>query len=158
MKIITSLFTLLFLVGVYAQVDDPRSKKIIDDMAAKFKTYPSVALNFSLTVTQLQVQSEIEQEGKIWVKNNMYKFEIPDQVIFFDGTKIYQYLPEFKEVNVTKPEGYFLTPTICFTGVDTDFTFFCTFNNHTLFCTGSRSKCCFNYSDVIGDSYCGIAV
>jgi len=106
MKIIfTSLFSIFFLFNAYSQVDDPRSKKIIDDMAARFKTYPSVSLNFSAVVTQLRTDSDTEFEGKIWVKNdNMYKLEIPDQVFFFDGSKIYQYLPDVKEVNVTKPD------------------------------------------------------
>jgi outer membrane lipoprotein-sorting protein len=52
----------------------------------------------------LQTQTETEQEGKIWIKNNMYKLQIPDQVIFFDGVKIYQYLPGFNEANVMKPD------------------------------------------------------
>jgi outer membrane lipoprotein-sorting protein len=102
MKIITSLFTLLFLFNAYGQ-DDPHSQKIIDDMTARFKTYPSVSISFSATI-QFQDQSETEQEGKLWVKNNKYKLELPEFVIFFDGAKIYQYLPEAKEVNVTKPD------------------------------------------------------
>ena len=100
-----SLFSFLFVLGAYGQVDDPRSQKIIDDMVARFKTYPGVSVSFSATVTQLQDQSETELEGKIWIKNNyMYKLEIPDQMIFFDGSKIYQYMPGFREVNVTKPD------------------------------------------------------
>jgi len=95
------LFT--FLCSVYGQ-DDVRSQKIIDDMAAKFKTYPSVSLDFSVTVTSLQDQSKMELEGKLWLKNNKYKLETSDYVIFFDGSKIYQYMPEVKEVNVTKPD------------------------------------------------------
>jgi len=103
MKIITTLFSLLFLICSYGQVDDPRSKKIIDDMAAKFKTYPSVAIDFSATVTQKN-QTNIEQEGKLWLKGNLYKLEIPDQIISFDGKKIYQHLLDVKEVNIMPPD------------------------------------------------------
>ena len=95
---------LLFSFSVYGQKDDPRSKKIIDEMTAKFKTYPSVSIDFSANILQLQDRSETDQKGKMWIKNNMYKLEIPDFVIYFDGTKIYQYLPGVNEVNVTKPD------------------------------------------------------
>ena len=97
------VFTFLFLSCAYSQIDDPRSKKIIDDMTAKFKTYPSVSLNFSITVENRQDGSETEQEGGIWVKSNKYKLEVPDLVIYFDGSKVYQYMPHVNEVNVTKP-------------------------------------------------------
>ena len=96
-----SFFAFLFLLPLYGQ-DDAHSQKIIDDMAAKFKTYPSVSVSFSATITQLQDQSQTEQAGKLWLKNNRYKLELPDFVIFFDGEKIYQYLPGVKEVNVSK--------------------------------------------------------
>jgi len=98
----SSLFV-FFLFCVYGQ-DDARSQKIIDDTTAKFKTYPSVSLSFSATITQLQDNSETEQSGKLWLKNNKYKVELPDFVIFCDGSKIYQYLPEVQEVNVTKTD------------------------------------------------------
>jgi len=103
MKIITSFITFFFVFCVYGQVDDPRSKKIIDDMAAKFKTYPSVSIDFSATETQ-QNRSNSEMEGKLWLKGKLYKLEIPEQVISFDGTKIYQHLLDVKEVNIIPPD------------------------------------------------------
>ena len=96
----------LFSFNVYGQQDDARSKKIIDDMTAKFKTYPSVFLDFSVNMKQMQDKSETDHEGKIWVKKDKYKLEIPDYVIYFDGSKIYQYLPGVNEVNITQPDPY----------------------------------------------------
>ncbi|MDR1154885.1 MAG: outer membrane lipoprotein carrier protein LolA [Bacteroidales bacterium] len=98
-----SLFAFLFLFSAYGQ-DDSRSQKIIDDMAAKFKSYRSVSLKFSVIITQLQDKSETEQEGKIWVKGDKYKLEAPDYTLYFDGSKVYQYLPGAREVNITKPD------------------------------------------------------
>jgi len=103
-KIILLPFSLFFLLFcVYGQ-NDARSQKIIDDMTAKFKTYPSVSLSFSATTTHWQDQSETLQEGKLWLKSNKYKLELPDFVLYFDGSKIYQYISEVNEVNVTKPD------------------------------------------------------
>ena len=99
-----SLFMLLFSLCAYGQQDDPRSQKIINDMTAKFKSYPSVSLSFSAVITQLQDKSEAKWEGKIWLKSNKYKLEIPEFVFYFDGSKIYQYLPDVNEVNITKPD------------------------------------------------------
>ena len=98
-----SFFTFLLLFCAYGQQNDPHSQKIINEMTAKFKTYPSLSVSFSATITQQQDRSETEQTGKLWLKNNQYKLELlPDVVMYCDGTKIYQYMPEVKEVNVAK--------------------------------------------------------
>ena len=95
-----------FLLCTYSQVDDPRSKKIIDDMTARFKSYSSVSLDFSISIENLQNGSETNQAGKVWVKSDKYKLEVPDYVIYFDGTKIYQYMPlPINEVIITKPDA-----------------------------------------------------
>ena len=101
----SSFFILLFLFCSYGQQSDPRSQRIIDDMTARFKSYPSVSLNFTLNITHLQDDSESEEhEGRIWIKNNMYKLETSDFVIYFDGTNIYQFLPDVNEAYKTKPD------------------------------------------------------
>ncbi|MDR0715121.1 MAG: outer membrane lipoprotein carrier protein LolA [Bacteroidales bacterium] len=90
--------------SLYGQTD-ARSPKILDDMIAKLKAYPSVQLNFSAKVTRLQEQSETTENGKIWLKNNKYKLELlPENILYFNGVKLYQYMPEVKEVNVTQPD------------------------------------------------------
>jgi len=99
-----SFFAFSFLFCAYGQQDDPRSKKIIDDMTAKFKTYPTVSMNFSVIVTQLQNKSETKLEGKLWIKSNKFKLEIPEYVYYFDGSKLYQYMPDVNEVNIMKPD------------------------------------------------------
>ena len=94
----------LFLFNVFGQ-DDPRAQKIIDDMTAAFKKYPTVSLSFSANVsTQIPEKTEMQLDGKIWVKNTMYKLETPDFVIFFNGSTIEQYLPDAQEVNIMKPD------------------------------------------------------
>ena len=98
-----SLLISLFLLSAHGQ-DDTRSQKIIDDMVAQFKSYPSVSISFSANVSQRQDDSETEQEGQLWLKGNRYKLEIPDQVFYFDGSKIYHHLRKVKEVNVAKPD------------------------------------------------------
>ncbi len=98
-------FGICLFCSVYSYgQDDARSQKIIDDLTAKFKTYPSVSIDFSATVTQMQDKSESAQQGKIWIKGNKYKLEIPEYVFYHDGTKLYQYIPEAKEVNVSQPD------------------------------------------------------
>ena len=103
LKIILPLFSLSLLFCSFGQ-EDVRSQKIIDDMVAKFKSYPSVCINFSATVSQMQDDSEMDFEGKIWLKTNKYKLETQEQVLYFDGVKLYQHLIPEKEVNVSKPE------------------------------------------------------
>jgi outer membrane lipoprotein-sorting protein len=108
-SVVLCAFSVLFgvlngLNAVYGQTD-AQSQKIIDDMVAKVKTYPSVQLSFSATITQLQDRSESVHDGKIWLKGNRYKMELlPENILFFNGLKLYQYLPEVNEVNVTQPD------------------------------------------------------
>ena len=98
------VISFVFLFCAHGQVDDPRSKKIIDDMTARFKTYASVSVDFSMLIENRQDNSETEQEGKISLKSEKYKLEIPEFVIYFDGSKVYQYMPSFNEVNITEPD------------------------------------------------------
>ncbi|GHT78843.1 hypothetical protein FACS189464_2960 [Bacteroidia bacterium] len=100
------LITLLFpLVYAQGQSDNSRSQQILDDMVAKFKSFPTVQLDFSAKVTQLQDKSEMKEEGKIWLKGNKYKLELlPSSILYFNGVKLFQYMPEVKEVNVTQPD------------------------------------------------------
>ncbi|MDR2847513.1 MAG: outer membrane lipoprotein carrier protein LolA [Bacteroidales bacterium] len=99
------IIILLFpLVSMQGQ-SDTRSPQILDDMVAKFKSYPTVQLNFTANVIQLQDKSETKETGKIWLKGNKYKLELlPSSILYFNGVKLFQYLPEVKEVNVTQPD------------------------------------------------------
>ena len=99
-----SLVLFCFAICAYGQ-NNARAQKIIDDLTAKFKTYPGVSIDFSATVTQLQDKSESTYNGKITLKGNKYKLEIPEYIIYFDGAKVYQYLPDVKEVNVSRPDA-----------------------------------------------------
>ncbi len=101
---IISVFAVLFCSKVAYGQNDPQAEKILADVASKFKMYQSVAIDFKVIVSDLQDKSESEHQGKLWVKGNKYKLEIPEQEIYFDGTRIYQYMPEVKEVNVTVPD------------------------------------------------------
>ena len=104
MRIIIGLALIMYSFSqVYGQ-EDTKAQKILDDLTLKFKSYPSVSIDFSATVSQLQGKDESTSEGKLWVKGSKYKLEIQDQVIFFDGKRIYQYMPEVKEVNVSEPD------------------------------------------------------
>jgi outer membrane lipoprotein-sorting protein len=74
-------------------------------MITKLKAYPSVQLNFSAKVIRMQEHSETSENGKIWLKNNKYKLELlPEHILYFNGVKLYQYMPEVQEVNVTQPD------------------------------------------------------
>ncbi|MDR0386219.1 MAG: outer membrane lipoprotein carrier protein LolA [Prevotellaceae bacterium] len=100
-KLATVLFW--FLLCAYGQ-EDSRSQKILHDLSEKFKTYPGVEIKFSVAAKQFYSDSESTYTGSIWLKGNMYKFVTEDYIIYFDGSKIYQYMPEVNEVNVALPE------------------------------------------------------
>jgi len=94
-----SLFFALSTLSSYGQgqQSSARAQEIVNSMTARIKTFPSVSLNFTLNIIQLQEDTETEQEGRMWLQNNMFKLETPDYVVFFDGTNFFQYMPEFRE-------------------------------------------------------------
>ena len=113
------LFFLIVISGTLFGQKDPVAKSVLDKFSEKALTAQSVMLDFSLTVTDEVNSTTSESQGVLIVKGDMYKLDLPENIIWFNGTTIYTYAPEVEEVTVTEPdpddEKFLSSPGLLFT-------------------------------------------
>ncbi|MGM0612805.1 MAG: LolA family protein [Bacteroidota bacterium] len=83
-----------------AQVDDTKSKEILNKANSKLESYQDVSIKFSYNMDNNENDIHEEKSGSAWIKNDMYRINIEDQVIISDGETVWSFLPESKEVQV----------------------------------------------------------
>ena len=129
---IQKLLAMLFLFTgscVYAQSNsvgqsDPDAKVILDRVSAKFKTYKSVVLSFTLKIENASGKVMGTKKGTVYMKGSRYRVSVADQEIYSDGTNIWTYDKSTNEVQITKfdPTANTITPEKMFTDFyDKDF-------------------------------------
>ncbi|NJK97689.1 MAG: outer membrane lipoprotein carrier protein LolA [Bacteroidales bacterium] len=84
--------------------NDPQAKAILDQVSAKNKAYKTVRTNFTLNISNTQNDEKSTQKGTLLLKGDKYVIKMPESEIYFDGKDVYNYLPQSKEVNITKPK------------------------------------------------------
>lgn len=92
------VFTLTALVS-HAQYD-PKALEILDAMSKKYKAIESFEANISYTLTNDVEKINEEFKGKISVKGEKFRLVLPEQEVVNNGTTVWQYFPENKEVNI----------------------------------------------------------
>ena len=104
MNKIIILFTLLILVNfktIKAQYD-PDALKVLDAMSNKYRKTPSFQVTFLQRLINESVKMDEKISGTISVKNDKYVLTIAGQKIYNNGTDVYTYNEELKEVTVNK--------------------------------------------------------
>ena len=107
------LFGIATLLMITAQAQyDPEAKEILDAMSESYKKVNAFTATFTQKIENKSAGIEEELEGKITVKNEMYKLEIIDSEIYNDGKSVWVYTPEMQEVTVSNynPEEEEITP------------------------------------------------
>ncbi len=109
-------FILIFLswgsLTVSAQYD-PKALEILEAMSKKYRVIPSFEASFSVTLTNEVDKVNEEFKGKMTVKGEKYRLTLPEQEVVNNGTTLWTYLPEAKEVNIDNfdPNSDDLNPT-----------------------------------------------
>jgi outer membrane lipoprotein-sorting protein len=102
------LASCLLPIVLYAQqpkeVIDEKAKGILDEVAAKTKTYTSIKAEF-VSVMEKQItntESKVTdtQSGTLYLKGNKYKLEFKGQTILCDGKTQWTYIKESNEVQI----------------------------------------------------------
>jgi outer membrane lipoprotein-sorting protein len=92
------LLTGLFLAGFATAQDDAKAKGILDKVSAEMKTFKTISVEFTTIISTADEGSEpIRQSGKAHLKGDMYKIELGDQDIYFDGKVMVTHLKKEKE-------------------------------------------------------------
>ncbi|MDL2313033.1 outer membrane lipoprotein carrier protein LolA [Bacteroidales bacterium OttesenSCG-928-B11] len=100
MKKIICLTILLFSISAYSQEHlSGGANEILDKLAAQYKKYPSVSIQFTLRIEENKTAVN-KIAGEVLVKDNMYKMTIPGQQIYCDGETIWTYQKDVNEISV----------------------------------------------------------
>lgn len=109
---------LLSLCSVAGAQKDPAARTILDRFSSAALSAPAVSMTFSLVIHDKVEQTTQELTGEVVISDNMYKLELPDNLIWFDGHSIWTLAPEVKEVTVTLPDpddnDFFSSPSSLF--------------------------------------------
>jgi len=131
----TFILTLLLLLPFgkagmgYAQTptaaeQDPKAKAILDDLSKTTKSYKTISAEYELVLLNKDKKQTDKQSGKIQVKGNKFKLEIPGNTIICDGKTVWTHNKDAQEVTIknfepNNEDG--LNPTNIFTMYETGY-------------------------------------
>ncbi len=103
-QIIATLSLLaIFSAPVFAQVvteNDPKAKTILDDVSKTTKAYKSISAEYELVSLNKDKKQVDKMEGKVQVKGNKFKLEIPGNTIVCDGKTVWTHNKDAQEVTI----------------------------------------------------------
>lgn len=103
MRSIITAILLIFSCSLSAQ-KDPLATEILDRFSDDALSANAIHMKFSLRVHD-KIEDIIEEsDGQVVIKDNMYRLELPDNIIWFDGSATWTLAPEVREVTVTLPD------------------------------------------------------
>jgi outer membrane lipoprotein-sorting protein len=101
--ILTLLFNFIFAQQPTSQTrkyQDPESTAILKELQKKLASYSNISIDFTFR-SEKNGKFIDEITGSTYIKGNKYTLKTEQQHIFCDGTNIWNYLPEQKEVTVS---------------------------------------------------------
>jgi outer membrane lipoprotein-sorting protein len=87
---------------LFGQSDD-EAIRILDKFSSMAKTAPSVSIDFDLIYSDVLEDYSDTVSGKVVLDKDKYKLTLPDNIIWYDGTTSWSYLPDVYEVTITEP-------------------------------------------------------
>jgi len=97
------LFSLLFVcasVLLRAQDQDPKAKGILDELSKTTKAYKTITADYAFIILNKEKKQVEKQAHKVQVKGNKFKLDIPGNTIVCDGTTLWNYNKDAKEVTI----------------------------------------------------------
>ena len=97
-----SLIFFSFLLSVNLSFSqDEVAKKILDDLSEKGKSYTDITAEFTLNFSNSEQEIDEDSEGKIWIKEDMYKLDMSsDLSIINNGETLWYFMKDVPEVQI----------------------------------------------------------
>jgi outer membrane lipoprotein-sorting protein len=121
-KLLLSLFIgASFVAG--AQDQDPKAKAILDEVSKTTKSYKTISADYSFSIFNKDKKQLEKWTGKVQIKGNKFKLEIPGNSIVCDGVTMWNYNKDAKEVTIKSfdAENEEQNPSKIFTLYETGF-------------------------------------
>jgi outer membrane lipoprotein carrier protein len=100
-NLLIACFLMLF-THVQAQ-QDPEALDILKAISTKVKAYQTLRIQFNFETEDIKTKKSNILSGSALIKGEKYKLSMLGSTVFFDGTTVWNYLPDAKEVNITDP-------------------------------------------------------
>lgn len=127
-QVILSVAAAVLLTGsAYAQApadQDPKAKSILNEVSKTTKAYKTITASYEQVILNKDKKQVDKQEGKIQVKGNKFKLEIPGNTIVSDGKTVWTHNKDAQEVTIKNFEPNAedgLDPTKIFTMYETGY-------------------------------------
>lgn len=101
--IMKKLLSLLFVCVSFllsAQDQDPKAKIILDDLSKTTKSYKTITADYNFIILNKEKKQVEKQAGKVQIKGKKFKLDIPGNTIVCDGTTLWNYSKDAKEVTI----------------------------------------------------------
>jgi len=98
-KLLLFLFAAI-TTALSAQDQDPKAKTILDDLSKTTKAYKTISADYIFTIYGKDKKQVEKQTGKIQIKGQKFKLEIPGSSIVCDGKTIWTHNKDAKEVTI----------------------------------------------------------
>jgi len=98
---------ILLFAGYFANAQnaqtDPAANAILDRFSERALNAPSISLKFTLIADDAIERRSDTLAGSVIISKDSYKLEIPNNIIWFDGTTSWSYLIAEREVVISTP-------------------------------------------------------
>ncbi len=103
-KTLVITFILLPVTTIYAQVDDTKSREILQKASQLLESYEDITIRFTFNMRNNVHDIDESQSGRAWMKGKMYKINMGEQIMISDGKTAWTYMPQMKEVHIAHVE------------------------------------------------------
>ncbi len=93
---------LTFFICITATAQDKKAKTLLDQVAAKVKTYDNITIDFKYSLNNTKENINQESKGNVTLKGNQYVLNFMGVTKIFDGKKTYTINPEDEEITISK--------------------------------------------------------
>lgn len=87
-------------MNTFAQDQDPKAKSILDELSKTTKAYKSITADYAFTIINKDKKQVEKQTGKVQVKGQKFKLELPGNSIVCDGKTIWSHNKDAAEVTI----------------------------------------------------------
>tara|TARA_E500000331_G_C17118050_1_gene652596 strand:- start:6 stop:638 length:633 start_codon:yes stop_codon:yes gene_type:complete len=94
------LFSSIFTINLSFSQDEV-AKQILDDLSEKGKSYTDITAEFTLNFSNSEQEIDEDSEGKIWIKEDMYKLDMSSNLsIINNGETLWYFMKDVPEVQI----------------------------------------------------------
>ena len=101
MNKILSVFIVIIITTINSFGQDEVAKKILDQLSEKSKSYTDIYTKFNFNFSNSSQEIDENSEGKIWIKEDMYKLDMSsDLSIINNGETLWYFMKDVPEVQI----------------------------------------------------------